>query len=432
MDIKARLSKWQKAFVVDKFDDPLRIACTGISAGKSYALSLWIVLQCLKKPGLRGIIIAQSYRALTLVLIREIKNRAAEFGIIVNHNKSNNEIQFENGSILYAFSAESPDAVLGLTEIDMLCIDESAYCNEEIYNNARDRQRGSKYKPMVRLISSPNSMERIQNWFSVLCKKYPECVIHATALDNPFTSDGFKAELKERYGEGSNIYKQQVLGEILDIDIASQIIFRHEFPKERLNDSDTYFFGMDVAGLGADNDAMVICDKYGVKEYHVSNIQNTFEKAGKVTALYNKYKVQAGDADSTGGYSLGLLDVLKKKDIDLTGVNFGQKAFDEEMYPNARTELYMEAVKAIKEGFWVPDEAKDEFLAQEATINNRGLLALVPKELVKKQLGHSPDLADAICLAIYAMNHYTQSTQYSAKKAADIAERYLHYFNMYG
>lgn len=26
-----KLSKWQKEFVIDKFDDKLRIACTGIS-----------------------------------------------------------------------------------------------------------------------------------------------------------------------------------------------------------------------------------------------------------------------------------------------------------------------------------------------------------------------------------------------------------------
>jgi hypothetical protein len=77
--MKKDLSKWQKQFIIDGFDDPLRIACTAISAGKSYALSLWIVLQCVKKPGIRGIVIAQNYRSLTLVLIREIKNRCARF-----------------------------------------------------------------------------------------------------------------------------------------------------------------------------------------------------------------------------------------------------------------------------------------------------------------------------------------------------------------
>lgn len=431
MDIKAKLSKWQKEFAIDKFDDALRIALTGISAGKSYSLSLWIVLQCIKKPGLRGIVIAQNYRALTLVLIREIKNRCAEFGINFTHNKGNNEIRFENGSVLYGFTAESPDAILGLTEMDMLCMDEAAYCNEEIYNNAKDRLRGGKYRPMTRLISSPNSTSRIQNWFSTLCKKYPECVIHATALDNPFTSDEFKSELKDRYVEGSNLYKQQVLGEILDIDVASQIIYRHEFPKEKRNEDKETYFGLDVAGLGADNDSMVVIDKYGVVEYDVRSFNDTFEKAGNITRLYDKYKIKAGNADATGGYSLGLIDVMKKKNIELGRINFGQKAFNEELYPNARTEMYIEAAKCIREGLWVPEEAKEEFLAMESIINNRGQIALVPKDIIKKQLGHSPDLADSICLAIYAMNHKVEMTDYNAEKASEIADRYLRYFNRY-
>lgn len=52
--MKKQLSKWQKSFILDGFDDPLRIAITGIGSGKSYALSLWIVLQCIKKPELEA------------------------------------------------------------------------------------------------------------------------------------------------------------------------------------------------------------------------------------------------------------------------------------------------------------------------------------------------------------------------------------------
>lgn len=426
-----QLSKWQKAFAIDKFDDPLRIACTGISAGKSYALSLWIVLQCVKKPGLRGIIIAQSYRALTLVLIREIKNRAAEFGIIVKHNKANNEIEFANGSILFAFSAESPDAVLGLTEIDMLCIDESAYCNEEIYNNARDRMRGGKYDPMVRLISSPNSTERIQNWFSALCKKYPDCVIRATALDNPFTSEQFKNELKERYVEGTNIYRQQVLGEILDVDAASQIIFRNQFPPEKTRKEDKHYLGFDASGLGADTDQFVVIDKFGMCYVDFRQEANTFEKANLVTSMYDKYNVIYGNCDGTGGYSNGVYDMVVAKGYELGSINFSQKAYDPDKYPNARTEMYMEAAKAIREGFWVDDVVKEEMLAQSVFINNRGQPQLVPKEDVKKLLGHSPDRCDAVVLAIYAMNHGINEIM-TDKKIEDTVNEYMANMMMYG
>lgn len=424
--MKKQLSQWQKSFILDGFDDELRIACTGISAGKSYALSLWIVLQCIKKPGIRGIVIAQNYRALTLVLIREIKNRCAEFGIKFTHNKSSNEIQFDNGSILFAFSAESPDALLGLTEIDMLCMDEAAYDNEEIYNNAKDRMRGGKYKPMTRLISSPNSTERVQNWFSALCKKYNTCVVRATALDNPFTTDEFKQELKDRYVEGSNLYRQQVLGEILDVDVASQIIFRNQFPPSKTDEDKDKYFGMDASGMGADSDMYVVIDKYGMVDQEERKEANVFEKCTTVTNLYEKYHIKTGNCDLTGGYGQGTYDMVTEKGYDLGGINFAQKAIDFEKYPNARTEMYMELAKAIREGFWVNNTVKEEMIAQSAFINNKGQIQLIPKDEVKKIIGHSPDLCDAVALAVYAMNH-NNVNKITDKQAEALVDEYLRY-----
>lgn len=423
--MKKDLSKWQKQFIIDGFDDPLRIACTAISAGKSYALSLWIVLQCVKKPGIRGIVIAQNYRSLTLVLIREIKNRCAEFGISFKHNKANNEIEFANGSILYAFSAENPDAILGLTEISLLAMDEAAYDNEEIYNNAKDRMRGGRYAPMTRLISSPNSTERVQNWFSALCKKYQDKVVHATAFDNPFTSDEFKNELKERYGEGTPMYRQQVLGEILDIDVASQIIFRNQFPECRKGDYEPRYFGYDASGLGNDTDQFVVIDRAGMVDTDSRQVASTFEKADIVMKMFDRYKVKFGNADATGGYSQGVLDLVQAKGYDLNGVNFAQKAYQDDLYPNARTEMYLGLAKAVKDGFWVDDDVKEEMLAQSVFINNKGQQQLVPKEDVKKILGHSPDKADAVALAVYAMNHASDPKAMTDKQAEAVVDEYL-------
>lgn len=420
--INWQLSKWQRKFILDGFDDELRIACTSVSAGKSYALSIWIVLQCLKNPGIRGIIIAQNYRALTLVLIREIKNRCTELNIVIQHNKSNNELVFPNGSILYGFSAESPDAVLGLTEISLLAIDEAAYTNEEIYNNARDRMRGSKYTSRVRLISSPSNT-RAQNWFSTLCKNNADKVIHATAFDNPFTSQAFKDELVERYGEGTSLYRQQVLGEIFDTDIASQIIMRDQFALKKHNSDNTFFMGIDCAGLGNDKDMFAVIDKYGMIEYKELQVGDTFQKSTIATSLYDKYKVKMCNIDGTGGYGQGLYDLLQSKSYSSSMINFAQAAYNKELYPNARTEMYLELAKAVKNGFWVNDEVKEELLAQSVFINNKGNQQLVPKDDVKKVLGHSPDLCDAVALAVYAMNHNQVDVQ---KNYDDAVKRYLY------
>lgn len=402
--MKAQLAKWQQKFILDGFDDDLRIACTSVSAGKSYALSIWIVLQCLKNPGIRGIIIAQNYRALTLVLIREIKNRCSEFGITIEHNKSNNELVFPNGSILYGFSAESPDAVLGLTEISLLAIDEAAYTNEEIYNNARDRMRGSKYPSRVRLISSPSNT-RVQNWFSALCKSHSDKVIHATAFDNPFTSQAFKDELVERYGEGTPLYRQQVLGEIFDADVVTQIVKRSDFRQDKSSNDNVYYLGMDCSGMGADKDVITIIDRYGIVDISEFSHADTFIKVNRINDYYNKYHFKCGYLDNTGGYGQGILDLCKSKNLPIDGINFANKAFNEELYPNMRTEMYLEAAKEIKDGFYVYDNVKEEFIAQEITINNKGQSSLISKKDIKEVLGHSPDYSDAVSLALYAKNH---------------------------
>lgn len=422
---KPEISKWQEDFIFNRFDDELAIACTSISAGKTAALSMWIVLQCCKKPGIRGIIIAQTYRALTKVLIAEIEGFCTYSGIEYSFNKSSMEIKFSNGSILYAYSAENPNALLGLSEIALLAIDEAAYCNEEIYNYARDRMRGSKYSSMTRLISSPSTLGRVENWFSKIVSKYPDKVVHATYLDNPFTDELFKKELEERYVIGSNLFRQQCLGEIFDTDIASQIIFRNEFPQQRQNiNLHTCYMGYDASGLGNDMDVFVVVDKYGMVTEKELNVGTIFEKSDIINTLYSKYSCMGINIDSTGGYSSGVYDLINNRKYNITQTNFANKAANMDLYPNIRTEMYMELAKAVKDGFYVNEQVKEELLAQTVFINNKGQVQLVPKEEVKKILGRSPDMCDAVALAVYEMNH-GQKLKKEVEKASNIADRYM-------
>jgi hypothetical protein len=367
---------------------------------------MWIVIQCCNKPGIRGIIIAQTHAALRKVLIHDVIMFANTIGVHIDWNKSNQELTFGNGSILFGYSSENPEGVLGLSEIDLLAIDEAAYCSEEIYNYARDRMRGGKYKPMVRLISSPSTMGRVQNWFSRVVKDHPDKVVTATYRDNPFTSEEFKKELEERYVIGSNLFKQQCLGEIFDADIASQIIFRNEFPLEKKIGLSNKWLGADMSGLGNDNNAYCVIDKYGMLEWNLVNQQDTFEKGNMLREMYIANKCLHGYVDNTGNYGQGALDVVAQSpSLDIEGINFAQKAFDENLYPNARTEMFMELAQAVRNGFWVNDMVREELIAQSVTVNKRGLQQLVPKDEVKKILGRSPDLCDATALAVYAMNH---------------------------
>jgi hypothetical protein len=132
------LSPWQLDYM-KRADEELLIACTGVGAGKSRVLAIWLVMQCMMKPGIRGILIAQSHDALKRVLVREIETVSAQFGMCVKVNRSDFTVTFPNKSILMCYSAGNPTGLLGLSEIALLAIDEAAYCPEEVYNYAMDR-----------------------------------------------------------------------------------------------------------------------------------------------------------------------------------------------------------------------------------------------------------------------------------------------------
>jgi PBSX family phage terminase large subunit len=428
--VKIKLSKWQKKFVLDGFDDPLRIACTGIGAGKTRALAIWIVLQCLRKPGLRGIVIAQIYKTLTRVLVREIQVVCALLGVRYDYNKSSMEMVLPFGSTLFFYSADNPTGLLGLSEIDLLAIDEAAFSKREVFDYAHDRMRGGKYEPMVRLISSPLNDE-LENWFKDLCYKHPECVINAASYDNPFVSASFIQDLKDRYGEGTPLYQQQVEGRLLDTDVSSQIVKRSDFVKTKQYPSlPGYWLGCDFSGgVGCDSDCIIVIDETGVVEHQLDNSLNTQQKVAAIGMVWGKYDISSNFVDNTAGFGKGSIDLCAEKGIKLNGVNFSEKAFKEDAYPNLRTECYMELADAIRAGLWVPEEIQKEILAQRMFIDKRGRVALVPKDLVKKQLGHSPDSADALALAVYARNHGAlfadEKDDYTAEEASDALDRML-------
>lgn len=425
--IKLQLSEWQRKFILDGFNDDLRIACTGISAGKSRALAIWLIMQMAKKPSCRCIGIAQTHKALKRVLIREMQAVCGLFKLGYEYNKSDQEFMLSNGSVMFGYSSENPSGMLGLSEIDILAMDESAYIVEEAYQYASDRMRGGKYEPLTRLISSPQSMSA-ENWFSSLCKNNPNSVVHATALDNPFTSEKFKQGLKDRYVEGSNIYRQQVLGEIFDFDIASQIVMRADFIAAKMVNPHRkgYWMGADFAGLGADENTVVVIDETGMVDWKKAPDLNTNQKVEQIAELWRMFKPLGAYGDGTAGYGQGAMDLAETKDMKMTSINFAQKAYEENDFPNARTEMYLELAKEIRNGFWVCEEVKNEVLAMQVEINKKGQRALLPKELAKKILGHSPDLADATALAVYAKNHGGAKAEgvYSAEKARSVLDRY--------
>lgn len=407
-EVKIKLSPFQKDFL-DRADENLLILVTGVGAGKTRAAALWVVYVGTQKKT-RIIAAAQNFKALAEVLFREIEKILLSLNVQFRYVKGQKFI-LQNGTEIFGATAEKPTSILGFSDIEYAIIDEAAYCPEELYNYITDRMRGENIKQgKVRLISSPSSQVKFK-WFKDLCKKYPNKVIRATTFDNKFTSDEYKRAQVEKYGEGTPLYKQQILGEFIGDNYINQIVTNSDFANVIRFQNSEYTFGIDCAGYGVDYNVIAVSNKAGVVEIIRKQQADTFELASIVRELAEKYKPKRINLDAGGGYSNGLYDTLKLTcRCELNQINFAGKPKSDQC-ANIRAEMYLDTAKAIKEGFYIKDEqAREELIVTQYFLNNSGKSAIIPKEEIKKIIGRSPDTADSIVLSLYNPNEEIELT----------------------
>lgn len=264
--------------------------------------------------------------------------------------------------------------------------------------------RGEHIKPKYRLISSPSNQQK-SKWFTDLCLNNPTKVIHASALDNPFTSDEFKQSLKDRYGEGSILYRQQVLGEFVETDSSDSLLLPSDFVLNPISNDQEYYIGCDIARFGTDRTCIILRNSFSILKIITLNQADSNTIATEIRKLYADYKISGCFLDGTGGYSSGVYDMLKTNYNNVYEVNFGSKSQDA-ICTNMRAYMYRQLKNAVKNGFYVEDkDLKEELLCQKLKMNERGLFQMVSKDEIKEILGRSPDLADSLALSFANNNN---------------------------
>ena len=390
--------------MLQRDDEELLIASCGVSSGKTFGASVYIAKAlCEQKRVIAG---AQNYTALNRVLFGEIQKRLHEWNVPFDYRKTEKEIQVGDG-ICYGATSENPDAILGLSDIDILTLDEASYLNENLYLWGCDRLRGPKVDmPRVRLFTSPDSFNATHAWFVNLCAKYPRSVIHASALDNINTSAAFKRSLLERYPKGTQLYDQQILGLCVDSRSANMAIDDRLFMFSRSEHCQGHpvWVGCDLAGAGRDDSVFIVIDDYGFVESRRYHHAETQELVSELLELNRTYDIAGGCIDCTGGFGNGLFDYTKRSIRNLEAVNFGS-ASSQERFNNLRTEMHFGlAESASGLSFYVPTTDDGAKIREECRyalyyINPQGKTAMFPKEDIKKAIGRSPDALDALLLA---------------------------------
>lgn len=154
--------------------------------------------------------------------------------------------------------------------------------------------------------------------------------------------------------------------------------------------------GVDVARFGSD--ATCLFPRQGRVAFKPVLMRGarTTEISARVAVSANKWGAQSIFCDDTGGYGGGVIDALMQSGHNINPVNFAQASPDER-YFNMRSYLWFQMAEWIRTGGCLPNEPQlvRELTTPQYTFQN-GKFRLEEKEQIKKRLGYSTDMSDAL------------------------------------
>jgi len=406
-------------------DDVTNIITYGGSAGggKSYLGCLWISSLCLQYPGIRTLIgrtVLQQLKVTTLnTLFEVLQLMGLKSGEHYTFNGQSNVLTFNNGSEIIlkdlAFQPSDPNYdSLGSLEVTAVFIDESTQITSLCYSIVKSRIRFklNQYKliPKVLLTCNPSNNWIKKDFYLPFIEgrlDTNKAFVAALPLDNPYLPDSYIQMLRElppqqrkRLLEGDWNYMDDT-DSLFEFDSISGSIF-----KDSPNPQDKKYMSVDVARFGADRSVVAIWVGLVVTEVLVYSKLSTTELSSQIKDLIAKYGIHPMnvivDSDGVGG---GVADQIK-------GTNFVNNArpLHDQNFSNLKSQCYVKLADMFREGkislnILEPstiDDLTQELLAVKLKdIDKDNKVQVQSKEEMKKILGKSPDLSDALMMRMY-------------------------------
>jgi hypothetical protein len=231
--------------------------------------------------------------------------------------------------------------------------------------------------------------------------------VPALPLDNPHLPPSYIEMLKSlppaqkrRLLEGDWNYMDES-DNLFDFDSISNSVFS-SVPQG----TDKKYISVDVARFGSDRSVAVVWNGLVVLEVFVYSKLSTTELSSEIKELIAKYGVHPNnvivDSDGVGG---GVADQIK-------GTNFVNNArpLHEQNFSNLKSQCYVKLAELFKEGkvsLNIMDPATIDELTQELLavklkdVDKDNKVQVQSKDDMKKILGKSPDLSDALMMRMY-------------------------------
>jgi phage terminase large subunit len=408
---------WQEQVLRWVGDGERRISVrSGHGVGKSSCASWVMVWHLLTRFPQKAVVTAPTINQLQDALAAECKRWVNALPVALSSQIEvlNEQIRMKGAPsesfISFRVSrAETPEALAGVhSEHVLLIADEASGVPEGVFEAASGSMSGESACTLL----FGNPVRSTAFFYNTHTKLSPYWkTLKVSCVDSPRVADDYVADMKLRYGDGSNAYRVRVLGEfpIADDDtIIPRGIVESAIGRDVKNTGGAVVMGVDVARKGLDKSS--ICIRQGNHilgdEVMVRSKLDTMQVVGWVQSEINNltssgYEVGEVLIDSIG-LGAGVVDRLIEKGVDVRGINVSEAPSVGSEFFNLRSELWWKC----KDWFERRDckIPRDEGLIEELVVvqqdYNSDKLKVEPKEKTRKNLegGKSPDKADALIL----------------------------------
>lgn len=222
---------------------------------------------------------------------------------------------------------------------------------------------------------------------------------------------------RKLWGETSPIFQNRVLGEfaesgedsVIPLSWAEKAVERwHDCEGKGEGDS---AYGVDVARYGDDRSVIAHAVGSVIEDLDIFGKYDTMETTGRVTMKADKFTPIYVDVIGIGA---GVVDRLNELEYNVTGINVGTSTTDtddasgELRFNNLRSRLWWMLRERLDpdgdDPLAIPpnDELIGDLTAPTWKPTSAGKIQVESKDDIRKRIGRSTDLADAVALAVYA------------------------------
>lgn len=320
-------------------------------------------------------------------------------------NVSELSVTLPNGARIRLYGADNPDALRG-GYFDGLVLDEAGDMRREVW--------GEIVRPMLAdregwciFIGTPRGVNLFSElffaaiagrdgWAGDLRRAEDTGMISPAEIEaarNEMSASEFAAEFDcDFQASQSNI--------LIPLHVIQAAMRRSAAPREY--EFAPKILGIDVAREGDDRSAFF--PRQGLVAFKPQTLRSDdlMHVADQAAALAQRWQPDAIFVDY--GMGVGVSDRLRQLGFPSTDVQFGSNAL-EPRFRNRRTEMWWKMAEWLKGGGCLPD-APDLLVELSAPTHrhrdDRGQMALEKKADLKKRIGVSPDVADALALTFAA------------------------------